>query len=47
MTETVNGGQSVAGGQAGGLTMTRVFSTEGVHPYDERSEEHTSELQSH
>ncbi|GAA4118958.1 vitamin B12-dependent ribonucleotide reductase [Nocardioides fonticola] len=34
MTETVNGGQPAAG-QRTGLTMRRVFSTEGVHPYDE------------
>ncbi|CAM3543948.1 vitamin B12-dependent ribonucleotide reductase [Nocardioides dubius] len=30
MTETVNNGQ-----KTGGLTIERVFSTEGVHPYDE------------
>ncbi|WP_235734895.1 vitamin B12-dependent ribonucleotide reductase [Nocardioides alcanivorans] len=31
MTETVDNGQQTAGG----LTIERVFSTEGVHPYDE------------
>ncbi|MBJ7358897.1 hypothetical protein, partial [Nocardioides sp.] len=42
MTETVNGGaKTTSGGNSGkakrgaGLTMERVFSTEGVHPYDE------------
>ncbi|MBZ5734487.1 vitamin B12-dependent ribonucleotide reductase [Nocardioides sp. TRM66260-LWL] len=35
MTETVNGGQPSASERAGGLTLKRVFSTEGVHPYDE------------
>ncbi len=33
MTETVSG--SAGSATAGGLKMTRVFSTEGVHPYDE------------
>src|SRR5690606_30620384 len=31
MTETVDNGRTTAGG----LTIERVFSTEGVHPYDE------------
>jgi len=40
MTETVNGdGRMVSqrrkGGSKGGLKVQRVFSTEGVHPYDE------------
>ena len=34
-----------------GLKIERLYTNEGVHPYDEvtweRSEEHTSELQSH
>ena len=33
MTETVSG--SAGSATAGGLKMKRVFSTEGVHPYDE------------
>jgi ribonucleoside-diphosphate reductase alpha chain len=39
MTETVNDGAKTTGASKGkraaGLTMERVFSTEGVHPYDE------------
>ena len=35
MTETVNGTESAAGAQSAGLTLERVFSTAGVHPYDE------------
>ena len=36
MTETVNKALgSTKGGQAGGLTIERVFSTPGTHPYDE------------
>src|SRR4249919_4159624 len=36
MTETVSGASKTAGKSSGrGLTMTRRFSTEGVHPYDE------------
>ena len=37
MTETVSGAGADAAtkGQGKGLTMERVFSTEGVHPYDE------------
>ena len=36
MTETVSGATGTdSTTQAGGLTMERVFSTEGVHPYDE------------
>ena len=35
MTETVSGAPSKAGTSPAGLTIQRVFSTEGVHPYDE------------
>ncbi len=36
MTETVSGAHGTTStSKAGGLTMERVFSTEGVHPYDE------------
>ena len=35
MTETVNGPGAKAAKKSAGLTMERVFSTAGVHPYDE------------
>jgi ribonucleoside-diphosphate reductase alpha chain len=35
MTETVNGAGTKATKKSAGLTMERVFSTAGVHPYDE------------
>ncbi|MGA8256453.1 MAG: vitamin B12-dependent ribonucleotide reductase, partial [Nocardioides sp.] len=35
MTETVSGASSTKKGQTAGLTVERVFSTPGVHPYDQ------------
>ncbi|MDP3893735.1 MAG: vitamin B12-dependent ribonucleotide reductase, partial [Nocardioides sp.] len=35
MTETVSGAQGTGSRKGGGLTIERVFSTAGVHPYDE------------
>ena len=35
MAETVSGATGTSGATAGGLKIERVFSTEGVHPYDE------------
>ncbi|MFB9313340.1 vitamin B12-dependent ribonucleotide reductase [Nocardioides plantarum] len=35
MTETVNAASQTSGGTGKGLTLERVFSTPGVHPYDE------------
>ncbi|MGA8847592.1 MAG: vitamin B12-dependent ribonucleotide reductase, partial [Nocardioides sp.] len=35
MTETVNGTESTTSDGGRGLTLERVFSTPGVHPYDE------------
>ncbi|BBH16868.1 ribonucleoside-diphosphate reductase subunit alpha [Nocardioides baekrokdamisoli] len=35
MTETVSSATSAAQGSGAGLTIERIFSTEGVHPYDE------------
>ncbi|MGL5810583.1 MAG: vitamin B12-dependent ribonucleotide reductase [Nocardioides sp.] len=35
MTETVSGSTAASESTIGGLTIERVFSTEGVHPYDE------------
>ncbi len=35
MTETVSGTESTTSSGGGGLTLERVFSTPGVHPYDE------------
>ena len=35
MTETVSGTESTTSNGGGGLTLERVFSTPGVHPYDE------------
>ena len=34
MTETVSTGASKAKGKGKGLTLERVFSTAGTHPYD-------------